>query len=546
MVKSLLLGTAAGLVAVTAGQAADLPVKAKPVEYVKVCSLYGAGFYYMPGTDMCIKVGGWVRFEATESAAGNMTWGPANAPLNQRGTSNYFMRARGYITADAREQTSYGTARAYIATGISISDVGLQGSSLVDSANRAFVQWAGITAGLSQSFYDFYSAPAVLYRAGYLPSSDTGDGGWLVAGYTAQLGNGLSATLSFETRRTTQIVDVNGIVQPGPAPATFNAAGSAAGTIIPGAFINATTANNTGTSLFPSNSSYGGQQIPDIVGNLRLDQTWGGVQVMAALHEVNASYYSTSNASPTGGTASAANVNMGHPGDAWGWAVGAGIKLNFPMIAQGDYLQAQVNYTQGALRYINHGQDTNYGELYGNNQSYGVMSDAVYGGCSGPPAFVAACGAFSPGTSVQLTTGWGVNASYEHYWTPQWHESFVGSYMAVSYNQLANAMLCTAAGNGAVGADLGINSVAEPGCDNNWSYWGLGTRLQWDVTKSFYLGVEALYTEMNSAHTSDGLIHGYALGAVSIPGLGMPQAQFVDPHTTNWSFTARMHKDFLP
>jgi len=63
MVKSLLLGSAAALVAVTAGQAADLPVKAKPVEYVKVCSLYGAGFYYMPGTDMCIKIGGWVRAE---------------------------------------------------------------------------------------------------------------------------------------------------------------------------------------------------------------------------------------------------------------------------------------------------------------------------------------------------------------------------------------------------------------------------------------------------------------------------------------------------
>ncbi len=36
MVKSLLLGSAAGLAAVTAGQAADLPVKAKPVEYVKI------------------------------------------------------------------------------------------------------------------------------------------------------------------------------------------------------------------------------------------------------------------------------------------------------------------------------------------------------------------------------------------------------------------------------------------------------------------------------------------------------------------------------
>ena len=65
MVKSLLLGTAAGLVAMTGAQAADLPVKAKPVQYVKICSLYGAGFYYIPGTDMCLKMGGWVRAEAS-------------------------------------------------------------------------------------------------------------------------------------------------------------------------------------------------------------------------------------------------------------------------------------------------------------------------------------------------------------------------------------------------------------------------------------------------------------------------------------------------
>ena len=61
MVKSLLLGSAAGLVAVAGAQAADLPVKAKPVQYVKICSLYGAGFYYIPGTDTCLKIGGWVR-----------------------------------------------------------------------------------------------------------------------------------------------------------------------------------------------------------------------------------------------------------------------------------------------------------------------------------------------------------------------------------------------------------------------------------------------------------------------------------------------------
>ena len=61
MVKSLLLGSAAGLVAISGTQAADLPVKAKPVQYVKICSLYGEGFYYIPGSEICLKVGGYVR-----------------------------------------------------------------------------------------------------------------------------------------------------------------------------------------------------------------------------------------------------------------------------------------------------------------------------------------------------------------------------------------------------------------------------------------------------------------------------------------------------
>ena len=236
MVKSLLLGSAAGLVAVTAGQAADLPVKAKPVEYVKVCSLYGAGFYYMPGTDLCIKIGGWVRAEAVWGGNGSLTWGPFNANANQRTTSNEAMRARGYITADVRNQTEYGTVRGYIAVGLNTTDVGLQVANLVDSANRAFVQWAGMTAGLSQSFFDFYSVPAMQYRGGYLPASDTGDGGWWVWAYTAQFGGGFSGTISAEARRTTQIIDANCV-------GTGNTTTPTCGTIAPGGFPAALTAN---------------------------------------------------------------------------------------------------------------------------------------------------------------------------------------------------------------------------------------------------------------------------------------------------------------
>ena len=79
MVKSAFLASAAGLVAMSGAQAADLPVKAKPVEYVKVCSLYGAGFYYIPGTDICMKIGGYVRFQQGIGTSASITAGPVGA-----------------------------------------------------------------------------------------------------------------------------------------------------------------------------------------------------------------------------------------------------------------------------------------------------------------------------------------------------------------------------------------------------------------------------------------------------------------------------------
>ena len=83
MVKSLILGSAAGLIAMGGAQAADLPVKAKAVEYVRICSLYGAGFYYIPGTDTCIKLGGYLRVDTTFN--GGVYESPAwNGDIGQR------------------------------------------------------------------------------------------------------------------------------------------------------------------------------------------------------------------------------------------------------------------------------------------------------------------------------------------------------------------------------------------------------------------------------------------------------------------------------
>ena len=73
MVKSLLLGSAAGVVAIAGAQAADLPVKAKPVQYVKICTLYGDGFYYIPGSDTCIRFSGYIRADYGYNVTGART-----------------------------------------------------------------------------------------------------------------------------------------------------------------------------------------------------------------------------------------------------------------------------------------------------------------------------------------------------------------------------------------------------------------------------------------------------------------------------------------
>ncbi len=136
-----------------------------------------------------------------------------------------------------------------------------------------------------------------------------------------------------------------------------------------------------------------------------------------------------------------------------------------------------------------------------------------------------------------MTTAWGINASYEHYWKPDWHTSLYGAYYAVSYGKgtgSANAMLCSGAGDGNGG--FGLGAVANPGCDNNWSTWGVGTRTQWDVTKTFYVGAEVLYQRLQSGTTWTFTPHGYAFGG----------ATQLESTANNWMLSVRAHRDFLP
>jgi hypothetical protein len=251
----------------------------------------------------------------------------------------------------------------------------------------------------------------------------------------------------------------------------------------------------------------------------------------------------------------------GHPGDEWGYVVGAGLHLNFPMIAQGDFFEGEVNYTHGALRYLAQADNSPNMQIErGNNYGFGVMSDCVFASLTSgtQSASFGSVIRATGGTGCELTTAWSFDAAYEHYWTPQFHESFFGGVLAVNYDSTANANLCAvedptvilvgAAHTPTVqpGHTPTGNAAVAPGCNNNWTLWSVGTRLQYDFTKTLYFGVEFLYQHLDSAQLPGGHFTSQPqIANVAPPGNGLvPGATVGDQNVL--SVTARIHKDFLP
>ena len=216
MVKSLILGSAAGLVAMSGAQAADLPVKAKAVEYVRICSLYGAGFFYIPGTDTCIKLGGYLRVDTTFNGGvyGAPFWNGDNGQGNR--FRDYFIsRSRMALTVDTRTATEYGVVRTFGQGDFQFQNFGTSNptiltapgvnSALLSSAGggyvaveMVFIQFAGFTFGKSASAYatPWHGYPGN-NNSFLMGGHDTVTGVNNIQ-YTAQFGNGVSATIGLD------------------------------------------------------------------------------------------------------------------------------------------------------------------------------------------------------------------------------------------------------------------------------------------------------------------------------------------------------------
>lgn len=512
MVKTLLLGTAAGLVAVAGAQAADMPVKAAPVQYVKICSLYGDGFYYIPGTDTCLKLGGFLRFQVEtnmggggvavgESAANEFTQGRFTRDL----TNDINHRVLVATSWDIRQQTEYGTLRTYIRFGVQNATPNQTGAGTSPATfwDRAFIQFAGFTVGRSQSFFDLFTYGGGMSYHNVRTAGDTGASGQNLWAYTAQFGNGFSGTLSLEDPATHRA-------------GTFDVA-------VPAFFANGAVMQ-INDNAFAVNAATGGGfgfRVPDIVANLRVDQAWGFAGISGVMHDASGAYYGAVN-----------SVVNGHPNDKFGWATAAGIAFN---LQGGDQIGVNVCYSQGAAGHCTN--NASY-QIYNSNTSVGLgwTSDGVFG----------------TSTDIQLTTVWSALAGYQHIWSPKWRTSLFGGYVNVDYGGSATSLItgsqlavapgfganpCFAVVPGAGAATFAsVTPLAGNSCNPDYSFYEIGTRTQWNPVAQLDIGLELLYTHTNTAFKGPALVA--ATGS-------RPAVTLIDDQDV-WSAMFRWQRNFYP
>ena len=476
---SFLLTSAATLAVVSTAGAADLPSgKAAPASYVKVCDAYGSGFFFVPGTDTCVKLGARVRVEPAWISTATIMNPPvigngkttANAhaytvststgattpgSMSVTGGSAYDstgLHTRGIIMLDARSPTSMGTVRTSIwlravnEDGVFASNyltnnyVGGPASTSIKLENT-FVQWAGFTAGITKENFTFLPGTGYIFtrRAGF-------SSGIAQFTYTKVFGGGLTGTIAIE--------DKTGM---NSAMAPHSLGGVTGGVDQRGGVIAAVP-------------TVGG--LPPIVANLRYDQDWGAAQIMGGVVENEALF-----AKPAGFAASSSPKTV----SAWGYALGGGLKINLPMLAKGDEFWIQTGLSKGAFDWMisnnTSAQTSDHGvQLPGlqridrNMTVYGIGGNA---GAGGAPT----------DAEVELSQAWNLATMLIHYWTPT-----VRSVVNVSYLNITP-------GTKTRNTDWSLGGMSKA------NTWNISKAVQWMPVKDFELGVEIGYSKLNQQLT---------------------------------------------
>ncbi len=489
--QPLLLASSALLASTALAQAADLPFrKAAPVEYVRVCDAFGSGFFYIPGTDSCLRVSGQIRAELT-IRGGAPTSNPAAFAYNQAGQvfrrdlTNF--RARGYLNADVRTQTAYGTLRTFVSyrltndttapgptggRGDVVAGVparestgnfqGYNPTATQSTLDKGFIQFAGFTAGRAQSFFDFDAQSYELLSNSIANSNQVTE----MLAYTYTFGGGFSGTISVEDRNERVISDNGLFVLNGP-----NAlAGAAFTNVEDNPTVTAAGVRTAGVL------AYAGEAIPDIVANLRYDADWGSAQLSGAYHSLRSipvSAYSNTGAL----LASTRTGQTVYTPSSDGFAVLGGVKVNLPMLAKGDSVTFQGTYQEGAMDYVDpvnyqpngisnvFAQTRNANGTGGLESTFGIPLNDAYTVTNG----------FNE-VSIAKSRAAGAYGAFRHYFIPEVYGTLFGAYLNITDPSQAQRL---GAGND--------SAVVVQG----------GANVVWTPIKDLQIGGEILYTNLS-------------------------------------------------
>jgi Porin subfamily len=502
LIKSILLGSAAGIVAVASAQAADLPTrKAAPVDYVKICNVGGITGWVLPGSDTCVKLSGYMTAQFTggnlstqynwagsvfNSLYGSTLPSYAVVPTSQRilvqgsdfqKNSTFYRDATGWTTRanfgfDFASNTAYGPLIGHMDFNGEMGN-GFDTTGTSTYVNTGYLTWAGITAGKAQSFYSFVGGGD--NWANFFSPDRKGFNEPALMAYTASFGGGFSATISAES------------------PGGLGGSGS-------------------GTRMTEGSVVYGGQRWPDIVGALHVKQGWGEAQVSGVIHNVNVhdqGYY---------GTAAGPGSVIYNLGDSCGfnylqvcnasenkvgWGIDAGVKFNLPW-ASGDNILFTGSYTQNAVWYsgLPDGMWGENGQVNGNGQSM-YMSDAF----------------FNPLTNQWAKpTAWSVTGLVEHHWTPTFYTDLEASIGGLDWSNQGNGG-CYFLGAGTCIAN-GVNNLATGAISPHAFSWIVGADIGWNPVTNLNFDLELMYQSTTQDKPSGflGTVYNYNGLAVGAPG----------------------------
>jgi len=363
-----LLASAAVIVTVASAQAADLPMrKSAPVDYVKVCNVGGMAGFVIPGSDACMKIGGYIsaQVEAGDTKKGYYWASPAGQGTKLKSTAgsrndSFGWTTRAELALDVRQQTSYGVLRGYTLIKFENGN-GFDTDGTSVSIDVAYLQWAGITAGKAPSFFAFFGGGYTWANIFSPAQAEDGSNEPDLFAYSATFGGGFSATIAAQS------------------PGSNGASG-------PGANFNVNNYTPFGAPATVSNTTNFGMEAPDIVANVRLDQDWGSAQLAGVAHQVHV------------------YDSAGDSLDKWGWGVLGGAAINLPALGAGDKLSIDGVYTKNAIWYsgIPEGMWGENGAVNGNGLAMSI-GDAYSAG----------------GGHWATPTAWSVAATAEHHFSPE-------------------------------------------------------------------------------------------------------------------------------